>query len=79
MMVIWIALAPALFARMLTDDGETVGWAITAFGILFVPYVLFSNTVIDPLGKTQPTTPFKSRVMAAFCTATGNRNPSLLP
>ncbi len=60
MMVIWIALAPAFptFARMLTDDPATVQWAITAFGILFVPYVLFSfNTVIDSvfygLGKTQ--------------------------
>lgn len=60
MMVIWIALAPAFpaFAGMLTDDPETVRWAITAFGILFVPYVLFSfNTVIDSvfygLGKTQ--------------------------
>ena len=60
MMVIWIALAPAfpVFAGMLTDDPATVGWAITAFGILFVPYVLFSfNTVIDSvfygLGKTQ--------------------------
>ena len=60
MMVIWIALAPAFptFAGLLTDDAATVGWAITAFGILFVPYVLFSfNTVIDSvfygLGKTQ--------------------------
>ena len=60
MMVVWIALAPAFptFAGMLTDDPATVGWAITAFGILFVPYVLFSfNTVIDSvfygLGKTQ--------------------------
>ena len=60
MMVIWIALAPALptFAGMLTDDANTVSWAITAFGILFVPYVLFSfNTVIDSvfygIGKTQ--------------------------
>lgn len=60
MMVAWIALAPAFptFAGMLTDDPETVRWAVTAFGILFVPYVLFSfNTVIDSvfygLGKTQ--------------------------
>ena len=60
MMVVWIALAPAFptFAGMLTDDQETVRWAVTAFGILFVPYVLFSfNTVIDSvfygLGKTQ--------------------------
>ena len=60
MMVIWIALAPAFpaFAGMLTDDPDTVKWAVTAFGILFVPYVLFSfNTVIDSvfygLGKTR--------------------------
>ena len=60
MMVIWIALAPAfpIFAGALTDDPPTVGWAITAFGILFVPYVLFSfNTVADSvfygLGKTR--------------------------
>lgn len=59
MMVIWIALSPAFptFAGLLTDDQATVGWAVTAFGILFVPYVLFSfNTVIDSvfygLGKT---------------------------
>ena len=60
MMVIWVGLAPAfpIFAGALTDDVATVGWAVTAFGILFVPYVLFSfNTVIDSvfygLGKTQ--------------------------
>ena len=60
MMVVWIVLAPAFptFAGMLTDDPATVRWAITAFGILFVPYVLFAfNTVIDSvfygLGKTQ--------------------------
>ena len=60
MMVVWIALAPAFptFAGMLTDEPTTVDWAVTAFGILFVPYVLFSfNTVIDSvfygLGKTQ--------------------------
>ena len=59
MMAVWIALAPAFpaFAGMLTDDPATVGWAVTAFGILFVPYVLFSfNTVTDSvfygLGKT---------------------------
>ena len=60
MMVVWIALAPAFptFAGMLTHDPATVRWAVTAFGILFVPYVLFAfNTVIDSvfygLGKTQ--------------------------
>ena len=59
MMAVWIALAPAFptFAGMLSDDADTVGWAVTAFGILFVPYVLFSfNTVTDSvfygLGKT---------------------------
>ena len=59
MMVVWIALAPAFptFAGMLSDNPATVGWAITAFGILFVPYVLFAfNTVTDSvfygLGKT---------------------------
>ena len=36
------------FAGLLSDDPETVQWAVTAFGILFVPYVLFSfNTVTD--------------------------------
>lgn len=60
MMLLWIALAPAFpsFARALTDDPEAARWAVTAFGILFVPYVLFSfNTVMDAafygLGKTQ--------------------------
>ena len=60
MMVVWVGLAPAfpIFAGALTDDVATLGWAVTAFGILFVPYVLFSfNTVIDSvfygLGKTQ--------------------------
>lgn len=60
MMLIWIALAPTFpsFARALTDDPEAARWAVTAFGILFVPYVLFSfNTVMDAafygLGKTQ--------------------------
>ena len=52
MMVVWIALTPAFpsFAGALTDDEDTVRWAVTAFGILFVPYVLFSfNTVIDSI------------------------------
>ena len=50
MMVVWIAVVPAFkgAAGLLTDDAETVEWAVTAFGILFVPYVLFSfNTVMD--------------------------------
>ena len=60
MMVIWVALVPVFptFAGALSDDEETVRWAVTAFGILFVPYVLFSfNTVIDSvfygIGKTK--------------------------
>ena len=59
-MILWIAVVPAFpsIAGALTDDAETVKWAITAFGILFVPYVLFSfNTVTDSffygLGKTK--------------------------
>ena len=50
MMVAWIAIAPMFrgFAGLLSDDPETVRWAVTAFGILFVPYVLFSfNAVTD--------------------------------
>ena len=60
MMAVWIAASPAFpsFAGTLTNDAETVRWAVTAFGILFVPYVLFSfNTVLDSffygLGKTK--------------------------
>lgn len=60
MMLIWIALLPAFpaFARFLNDDPDTLRWAATAMGILFVPYVLFSfNTVIDSvfygIGKTK--------------------------
>ncbi len=48
--LIWIILFPAFpsFAGFLSGDQESVGWAVTAFGILFVPYVLFSfNTVMD--------------------------------
>ena len=43
MMLIWIALAPAFpaFAGMLTDDPDTVKWAVTAFGILFVLRLVF--------------------------------------
>ena len=50
MMLIWIAIVPIFptVASLLSDDAETVKWAVTAFGILFVPYVLFAfNTVID--------------------------------
>ena len=60
MMIVWIAAVPAFrgFAGILTDDPQTVEWAVTAFGILFIPYVLFSfNTVMDSVfygtGKTQ--------------------------
>ena len=60
MMLVWIALTPAFpsFAGVLSSDEETVRWAITAFSILFVPYVLFSfNTVSDSvfygIGKTK--------------------------
>ena len=50
MMLAWIALVPffPVFAGFLNSDTDTLKWAATAFGILFVPYVLFSfNTVID--------------------------------
>ena len=49
-MIVWIAIVPLFpsFAGVISDDEETVQWAITAFGILFIPYVIFSfNTVID--------------------------------
>ena len=60
MAFIWL---PALsffegIAGSLTNDANTLGLAITAFGILLVPYVLFSfNTVTDSVfygvGKTK--------------------------
>ena len=60
MMLVWIALTPAFpsFAGALSSNEETVSWAVTAFAILFVPYVLFSfNAVSDSvfygLGKTK--------------------------
>ena len=60
MVVVWIGLVPAFpsIAGALTDDEETVRWAVTAFGILFVPYALFAfNTVTDSvfygIGKTK--------------------------
>jgi len=49
-MIVWIAVVPLFpsFAGVISDDEETVQWAVTAFGILFAPYVIFSfNTVID--------------------------------
>ncbi|MXX92880.1 MAG: hypothetical protein F4Y63_05420 [Chloroflexi bacterium] len=50
MILIWLALVPLFpsFANFLSDDETTVSWAITAFSLLFVPYVLFCfNTVSD--------------------------------
>ena len=50
MMLVWVAAAPLFrgFAGLLSDDPATIDWAVTAFGILFVPYVLFSfNAVTD--------------------------------
>lgn len=50
MMIVWVALAPLFsgFANLLSDDADTVKWAVAAFGILFVPYVLLSfNMVMD--------------------------------
>ena len=50
MILIWLSLVPAFpgFANFLSDDPVTVQWAITAFSLLFVPYVLFCfNTVSD--------------------------------
>ena len=49
-MLVWIAAVPGFkgFAGLLSSDAATVQYAVTAFGILFVPYVLFSfNTVTD--------------------------------
>ena len=60
MVLVWIALTPWLstFANALSDDPDIVQAALTAFAILFVPYVMFCfNTVTDAvfygLGKTQ--------------------------
>lgn len=60
MMVAWVALFPVFpaAADALSGDAETVRWAVTAFGILFVPYVLLSfNVVMDSVfygvGKTK--------------------------
>ena len=50
MILIWLSLVPVFpgFANFLSDDPVTVQWAITAFSLLFVPYVLFCfNTVSD--------------------------------
>ncbi len=60
MMFVWIALTPWLstFANALSDDPDIVDAALVAFGILFIPYIMFCfNTVTDAvfygLGKTQ--------------------------
>ncbi len=60
MMVIWIMLTPGFstVAALLNNDPETLRWAMVAFGILFIPYVLLSfNVVMDSFfygtGKTQ--------------------------
>ena len=50
MMIVWVAAAPLFggFVSVLSDDADTIQWAVAAFGILFVPYVLLSfNTVMD--------------------------------
>jgi Na+-driven multidrug efflux pump len=59
-MVVWIAALPGFeaFARFLSDDTALVAHAVTAFGIVFVPYVILSfNTVMDAffygLGRTE--------------------------
>ena len=58
--VVWIAFTPAFpwAAAALNDDPATVEWAVTAFGILFVPYVLLAfNTITDSvfygIGRTK--------------------------
>ncbi len=59
-MVVWISVVPGFkgFAGLLSADAATVAYAVTAFGILFVPYVMFCfNTVMDAffygLGRTK--------------------------
>ncbi len=58
--IVWIAFAPAFpwAAAALNSDPSTVDWAVTAFGILLVPYVLLAfNTVTDSvfygIGRTK--------------------------
>ena len=60
LMLLWVALVPVLpsFARVLSNDQESVNWATTTLAILFVPYVLFAfNAVSDSVfygtGKTR--------------------------
>ena len=50
MMVAWLIIVPMFggIAGFLSNDPETIKWAVIAFGILFVPYVLLSfNLVMD--------------------------------
>ncbi len=50
MILIWLSLVPLFpsFANFLSDDATTVSWAVTAFSLIFVPYVMFCfNTVSD--------------------------------
>ncbi len=60
MMALWLLFTPfwGTVTRALNPDEATLTYAKTAFGILFVPYILFSfNTVTDSLvyglGKTR--------------------------
>ena len=50
MMVGWLVIAPFFsgIAGLLSNDPETIKWAVVAFGVLFVPYVMLSfNLVMD--------------------------------
>ena len=49
MMIVWVVLTPVFptFAGALSSDEETVNCAVTAFAILFVPYVLLSFNVVS--------------------------------
>ena len=60
MMLVWVVVFPTLpsFAGVLSSDEDSIKWAVTTFGILFVPYVLFSfNAVTDSvfygIGRTK--------------------------
>ena len=59
-MLVWVVVFPTLpsFAAVLSSDEDSIKWAVTTFGILFVPYVLFSfNAVTDSvfygIGRTK--------------------------
>ena len=60
MLLLWLAAMPFLptAAAWLSDDAETVQWALEALHMLFLPYVLFAfNVVMDSvfygIGKTR--------------------------